>query len=74
MGHVTEENLDEVMTYHKPDTERARKHEVVNTAAKEFIRTLLQNCPPCADRSSAIRSVREARLWANSAIALGGLI
>ena len=32
MGQVTHENLDEVMTYHKPTPERAARHEALNTA------------------------------------------
>ena len=71
-GPVTLENLDEVFTYHKPDEERARKHEIVNKATKDLARLLLETCPACADRSAAIRAVREVRLWANSSIALNG--
>ena len=75
MGAVTEENVDEIMTYHPPPSEaRAAKHKTVNAAAEVFARVLLEQCPECADRSSAIRAVREARMWANSAIALRGLV
>lgn len=44
-GSVTLENLDEVFTYHKPDEERARKHETINEATKELTRLLPRNLP-----------------------------
>jgi hypothetical protein len=75
MGRVTVENVHEAMRYHPPETE-ARKiaHGAVNAAAEEFVRVLLEYMPECADGTTAIRRVREARMYANSAIALNGMI
>jgi hypothetical protein len=42
-------------------------------AAKNFAEVILANCPSGADRSDAIRKIREARMTANAAIALNGL-
>jgi len=44
----------------------------VMAAAREFFKVVLINAPASADRSAALRSIREANMWARSAIALGG--
>ena len=74
MGQVTKQNLREVMTYHAPDTEQQVKYAKIKDAAIVFADLILQECPPCADTSAALRCVREAKLWANASVALNGLI
>jgi hypothetical protein len=69
-NRITVDNLEDVFRYHPPDAKRAAQHDKVNNAAIAFARVLLAETPECADRSAALRSVREARLWANSALAL----
>lgn len=39
-------------------------------AAEAFIRTILTHCPDCADRASAIRHVRVAKMFATASVAL----
>lgn len=74
MGQVTKQNLEEVMTYHAPTPEQQMKYAAIKEAAIAFAAVLLDQCPPCADTSAALRCVREAKIWANSAVALNGLI
>lgn len=74
MGQVTADNIAKVCRYQKPTEEAVVKHEAINAGAEAYIRVIMENTPACADTTVAIRSVREARLWANSAIALGGEI
>ena len=75
MGNVDRENLNEVMRYHPPPTRVAiQKHERVWNAAERFADELLVLCPDCKDREKAIEHIRAAKMWANSAIALDGLI
>ena len=47
----------------------AAKMHFVRLASKEFAKLLVENVPDCADKSAAIRCVREAANWANAAIA-----
>jgi len=55
--------------YHsKPDAEPEFK--AIAQACEENLIEILRNCPPCADRTHALNAVRQARMWANSAIAL----
>lgn len=65
------EKLEFIFSYHD-DARKIPNYVAVRTAAKHLAEVILQNAPPSADRSTAIRSVREAVLWANAAIALDG--
>lgn len=65
----TLENLDELFSYHPPRPDQVRGYEAINAAGKAFARTVLEHAPDCADRSAAIRYIRDARMTANAAIA-----
>jgi hypothetical protein len=67
------EILAALFSYHPPTPETLPKYAAINQAAKNFAEVLLQNCPPSADRSAAIRLIRDARMTANASIALNGL-
>jgi hypothetical protein len=70
---VTSENLEEVFTYHAATEDQQRRYAEIREAGIAFARAILDGAPDCADRSTALRSVREARMWANAAIALEGV-
>lgn len=65
--------LNELFSYHPPTIESLPRFSAINQAAKNFAEVVLSNCPPSADRSDAIRKIREARMTANAAVALNGL-
>ena len=67
------EILAELFRYHSPTPETLPKYAAINQAAKNFAEVVLQNCPSSADRSAAIRLIRDARMTANAAVALNGL-
>ena len=62
--------LDDVFTYHPPTPEQAKAYENIRATARELVEVILNACPDCADKSAAIRKVREAVMTANAAIAL----
>lgn len=66
--------LDDVFSYHSPDGDKPERYEAVRGAAKELARVIFDNCPGCADRTDAIRKVREAVMTANASIALDGKV
>lgn len=70
---TSEEVLAELFRYHPPTEATLPKFAAINQAAKNFAEVVLQNCPPSADRSAAIRLIRDARMTANAAVALNGL-
>lgn len=68
-----DEILARLFSYHPPTVETLPRFQAINQAAKNFAEVVLQNCPAGADRSAAIRQIRDARMTANAAIALNGL-
>ena len=64
--------LDWIFDYHKPTEDQVERYNQITAAAKALAKVILDTCPACADRTDAIRKVREARMTANSSIALHG--
>lgn len=52
------------MTFDTPQ----KGHEMVNEHCRSFYETILSEAPSCADRSTALRCVRHARMLANKAV------
>ena len=69
---ITEQNLENWFTYHKPTEAQNEQYLAIREAALVFARTIVANTPVSADQSSAIRKVREAAMCANQSIACGG--
>jgi hypothetical protein len=69
-----EEIINDLFTYHAVDgPETALKYEIVRDAAKHLALVIWKACPYGADRTAAIRKLREAVMTANASIALKGL-
>jgi hypothetical protein len=72
---VTLSNAAEVVRYHTPTAGQIlAAHEALAVAAEAHIRVILTYCHACADRTDAIRKVREAKMTASAAVALSGLV
>jgi hypothetical protein len=69
MNDVRLDNLDEAFKHHPPTPEQIERYARIRAAAKTFAGVLLENCPSSADRSTALRKVREAMMDANASIA-----
>jgi len=68
----TKESLEPIFTYQPPTPEQIPKYVLIRDAAKAFANVVLENTPPSADQTAAIRKIREAVMTANASIALGG--
>lgn len=68
----TTADLTDMFTYHPPTPDQLPKYAAINEAAKAFAQAVLNNTPPSADQSHAIRLIRDSRMWANAAVALNG--
>ena len=69
---ITDQDLQNWFSYHKPEGDQNEKYETIRTAALEFAQVILDETPQSADQTAAIRKVREAVMTANAAIACGG--
>ena len=72
MTPTDQQLLEDLFTYHPPETGDRERFEAITAAARAFAAVILEQCPPSADRSAALRKIREARMTANSAIACKG--
>lgn len=68
------EVLREVFKYHAPSGYQNDAYDAIRAAAHSLALTIYNFAPKCADRTAAIRKVREAVMTANAAIALHGLV
>lgn len=69
---ITQGDLENWFTYHAPSEADQLKFKAIRAAAHAFAKVLLENTPPSADQTVAVRHVRDAVMSANSAIACGG--
>lgn len=67
-----EEIISDLFTYHPPTPTAAQSYETIRDAAKHLALVIWKNCPYGADRTAAIRKLRETVMTANAAIALNG--
>lgn len=70
----SDEWVKEVVSYHQPNTTGLDQIARVRLAAMHYMREIIKACPDCADRTAAIRHVRDAMMSANASIVLCGLI
>ncbi len=64
--------IDNAFEYHRWNEEQTAHGVEVRKALVEAVKVIVEHVPPSADRSAAIRKIREARMDANSAITHGG--
>jgi len=64
--------LENWFSYHSPTPDQLPLYTELRAAAKNFAYSVKACVPPCADRSAALRKIREAVMTANAAIACGG--
>lgn len=70
---TAEEIIADLFTYHDPNLDTAQRYETVRDAAKHLALVIWKNCPYGADRTAAIRKLRETVMTANAAIANNGV-
>jgi hypothetical protein len=63
-------DLNQYFEYHAPNFGQIDRMNEIRNAAKELAHIITQNCPSSADRSAAIRKLRECVMTANVAIVL----
>lgn len=74
MGRLTEENVEKVFTYNVPNAIQVDAMNELREKQIELARLILKLVPECADRTAALRNLRECRMNSNAAIVLDGLI
>jgi hypothetical protein len=57
-------------TYHPPTKSQVIRYKQLRDAGLELALTINEQCPECADKTLAVRKVREAIMYANASIAI----
>jgi hypothetical protein len=66
------QSLAEIFEYQPPEEDQIANFRTIRKAAVDFAVAVVESCPSCADRTAAIRKIREAMMTANAAISLRG--
>jgi hypothetical protein len=69
---MTREQIDNWFTYHAPTPDHLVSYEKLRGDARSFAHAINELVPECADKTAAIRKLRECVMTANAAIACGG--
>lgn len=69
---MTPENVGLLFGSVKPTDKQADDMVSIRENAIYLAQLIMQCAPDCADRSAALRAVREAAMWANAAITKDG--
>ena len=74
MAQTLAEKLPDIFTYHAPTGDQPAKYQAIRDEALKMAKVIVENTPPSADQTAAIRLLREAVMTANAAVALNGLV
>lgn len=66
------ELLTHLFTYHN-DPAKVPTYDAINRATRICAEAILHAVPACADRTHALRLIRDVRMWANAAVACDGV-
>ena len=69
---ITPEMINNWFTYHSPTPNQTEDYKAIRDAGRKFAEVVLSCTPESADQTTAIRTIREAVMWANASIACGG--
>jgi len=63
------ETIGKFFSYHPATEDQKQQYDKINQAAHNLAVVILENTPSCADQTSAVRKVIEAKEAANRSIA-----
>ena len=67
-----DQQIENWFTHHAPSPPQIEAYQVLRERAKQLAYAIYGLCPASADRSAAIRLLRESVMTANASIACGG--
>lgn len=66
---ILQRDIDNWFSYHAPTDKQIDAYQVIRNTARSLANVILDNTPPSADQTAAIRKLRECVMTANAAIA-----
>ena len=67
---MTDEQITNIFTYHKPKDNQPERYENLREAARNIATLINDCCPESREKSLAITSLQQAIMWANASIAI----
>ena len=67
-----DKEISDLFQYHAPDADMVEAMNVLRAKATDLALFIDKACPPGADRTAAIRKLKEACMTANASIVLKG--
>ena len=67
---MTQEQIDNTFTYHKPFSTQLERYQAIRSKAKELAETFKDNASPSRELSLAFTNLQQAVMWANASIAI----
>lgn len=61
--------IHNIFTYHPPNSQQTVRYEQLREEARELAESINKMCPDSHEKALALDKLREAIMWANSAIA-----
>lgn len=66
---ILQRDIENWFSYHSPTDKQIGAYQVIRSTARSLATVILDNTPPSADQTAAIRKLRECVMTANAAIA-----
>jgi hypothetical protein len=66
---IAQKEIDNWFTHHPPTPDQVKAYEDIRLSAKIFAETVNKHVPDSADKTAAMRKIRESVMAANLAIA-----
>ena len=66
---IPQDQIDNWFTYHAPTPTQLVAYNDIRQAAKAYAETVNKSVPDCADKTAAIRKIRDSVMAANLAVA-----
>jgi hypothetical protein len=70
---MNQSEIKDLFEYHAPDASMVTNMNLIRAAIVNAAVVIDENCPPGADRTAAIRKLKEAAMTANASIVLRGV-
>lgn len=67
---MTNEQIQNTFTYHKPFGDQPQRYEQIRADAKVMALTIQECCPESREKSLALTNLQQAVMWANASIAI----
>ncbi len=67
---MTQEQIANTFTYHKPFGSQPQRYENIREGARRLAENISANCPESREKSLALTNLQQAVMWANASIAI----